>query len=70
MDAVGRLLRLKSILGPKGPLPCSRSTFYEKVRSGEFPSPVRLSKRIVAWKEDDIRALVEKGASSLRKDRG
>ena len=30
------------------------STIYEKVAKGEFPSPIRISPRRVAWRERDI----------------
>lgn len=53
-----RLLRLHDILAPKGPIPVSKSTWWNKVRSGEFPSPVRVSQRVTAWKESDILKLL------------
>jgi predicted DNA-binding transcriptional regulator AlpA len=40
-------------------IPVSRSTWWAKVASGEFPQPVRIGKRCVAWKASDIAALVE-----------
>lgn len=39
-------------------LGCSRSTFYAKVKSGEFPQPVKLG-RSSLWRVDDIRQLIE-----------
>jgi prophage regulatory protein len=50
------LIRLKEALARTGH---SRSTFYEKVESGEISKPVRLGARIVAWPEDEIDAYVE-----------
>lgn len=41
-------------------IPVSRSTFLNKIKSGEFPSAIKLSERSVAWRVSDIRALVEK----------
>ena len=32
----------------------SRSTLYEWMKRGEFPQPVKLGTRIVAWRESDI----------------
>jgi len=32
----------------------SRSTVYEKIRKGEFPPPVKLGERAVAWREADV----------------
>lgn len=37
----------------------SRSTVYEWMRRGEFPQPVRLGSRMVAWRESDIAAWLE-----------
>lgn len=55
------LLRLSSILAPKGPIPVGKSTWWDGVRSGRFPQPVKLGPRVTAWRTEDIRALVEKG---------
>ena len=32
----------------------SRSTLYDKMDTGEFPKPIRLSGRSVAWLESEI----------------
>ncbi|MFG1294072.1 helix-turn-helix transcriptional regulator [Xanthobacter versatilis] len=56
-----KLLRLSEILAPRGPIPVGRSTWWEAVRTGRFPQPVRLGARMVAWKASDIAALIEKG---------
>lgn len=32
----------------------SRPTIYRRIRAGEFPSPVRISNRRVAWRVLDI----------------
>lgn len=55
------LLRLRQIIGPGGPIPVSRSTWWAGVKTGRFPAPVRLGARAVAWRASDIAALVEKG---------
>ncbi len=39
-------------------IPVSRSHWLAGVRAGRFPAPVRLSPRCVAWRAEDIRALV------------
>ena len=57
-----RLLRLPQVLAPYGPIPVSRTQWWEGVRSGRFPSPLRLGPRTVAWRKRDIDALVESGA--------
>lgn len=33
-----------------------RSTLYRWMRQGRFPKPVRLGKRAVAWRDEDLRA--------------
>ena len=55
-------VRLSSIIGPRGPIPVGKSTWWEGVRSGRFPKPVKLGPRITAWRVEDIRALIERGA--------
>ncbi len=59
-------LRLPNIIGnpkadpPIPPLyPVSRSTWWEGVKSGRYPQPVKLGPRITAWRVSDIRALIE-----------
>lgn len=56
-------LRLAQIIGrPKtdtpAVFPVSKSTWWEGVKSGRYPKPVKLSSRITAWKVEDIRALI------------
>jgi len=62
------LHRLPSIIGDrKKGIPAiievSKSTWWAKVATGEFPQPVRIGKRCVAWKASDIAALVERLAT-------
>ena len=37
----------------------SRSTIYFWMKKGEFPQPVKLGTRLVAWRESDIAAWLE-----------
>ncbi|HIJ95536.1 MAG TPA: AlpA family phage regulatory protein [Desulfuromonadales bacterium] len=60
-------VRLPDIIGnakadpPIKPVyPVSRSTWWEGVRSGRYPQPVKLGPRITAWRVEDIRALIER----------
>ncbi|OWV72254.1 transcriptional regulator [Rhizobium sp. R634] len=53
-------LRLSSILSPIGPLPISRSSWWLKVRRGEFPQPIKLGPRTTAWRGKDIIDLIER----------
>ena len=55
----GGFVRLSSIIGPNGPLPISRSTWWAGVRAGRFPQPVKLGPRITAWRSEDIQGLIE-----------
>lgn len=52
-------LRLRSILAPTGPIPVSKSTWWEGVKSGRFPEPVKLGPRTTAWRKEDIQALID-----------
>ena len=40
-------------------LPYSATTIWRKSRSGEFPSPIKVSSGITAWRVGDIRAYLE-----------
>jgi prophage regulatory protein len=59
-------VRLPQIIGDKRAnppippvIPVSKSTWWEGIRAGRFPKPVKLGPRITAWRVDDIRALLE-----------
>jgi predicted DNA-binding transcriptional regulator AlpA len=39
-------------------VPISRSGWWAGVKAGRYPAPVRISTRCVAWKSEDIRALI------------
>lgn len=62
-----RLLRLKQIIGdpnadpPIPPIvPVSKSTWWEGVRTGRFPKPVKtLGARITSWRSEDIGELIQ-----------
>lgn len=55
------LLRLHQIVGARGLIPISRSRWYSGIQSGEFPKPVKLGSRAVAWRASDIALLIERG---------
>ena len=50
------LVRLRQILDV---YPVSRSHWYQGVREGRYPQPVKLSEGISAWKVSEIRKLIE-----------
>ena len=53
------LVRLSQILAPAGPIPVSKSTWWQGVRDGRFPKPQKLGPRTTVWRVEDIRALFE-----------
>ena len=55
-------LRLRAILAPAGPIPVSKSTWWQGVKDGRFPRPVKLGKRITVWRAQDIQRLIETGS--------
>ena len=69
-------LRLNQIIGnlkaiPPIPaiIPVSKSTWWEGVKSGRYPQPVRtLGLRITAWRVEDIRTLVSKQETARKSD--
>ena len=38
------------------PLPFSEPTLWREVKAGTFPKPIKLSKRVTAWKVGAVRA--------------
>ena len=61
-------LRLPQIIGdPKADppipaiIPVKKSCWWDGVRSGRFPKPVKLGPRITAWRVEDIRTLIQTG---------
>lgn len=60
------LLRLRQIIGDPnakppipGFIPVCKSTWYAGIKDGRFPAPVRLGDRLVAWRAEDIRAVLQ-----------
>lgn len=49
-------LRLKQVLKV---FPVSKSHWYEGLKAGRYPSPVKLSTGVSAYRVEDIRKLVE-----------
>ena len=59
-------LRLPQIIGdrkatPPIPalIPVSKSTWWQGVKEGRYPKPVKLGERCTAWRIEDIRQLIE-----------
>ncbi len=55
------LLRVKEVLER---VKISRSAWYDGVKKGRFPQPVRLGPRMTLWKNSDIQKLTENGLDS------
>jgi len=53
---IDRLLKLPDVLAI---VPVSYTRWYEGIKSGLYPSPVRIGLRSVAWRAADIKKLVE-----------
>ncbi len=49
-------LRLPQVLSV---IPLGKTCWWEGVRSGRFPKPVKLSTRCSAWRAEDIRQLIK-----------
>lgn len=50
-----RLMKLREVLEVCA---VARSSLYEMVARGDFPSPVRVSTRAVAWRHDEVLAWI------------
>ena len=46
--------------------PIGKSTWWQGVKDGRFPKPVKLGERTTAWKIEDIKALIESYSSSKK----
>ena len=62
-------LRLRQIIGdPKAKppitpiIPVKKSCWWDGVKTGRFPKPVKLGPRVTVWRIEDIRKLIETGA--------
>ncbi len=55
-DKDGKAIKGKFIIPPI--VPVGKSTWWEGVKKGVYPQPIKLSKRITAWRVEDIRALI------------
>ncbi|MFA6303961.1 MAG: AlpA family phage regulatory protein [Legionella sp.] len=61
-------LRLSQILGNKKSrppipalIPVGKSTWWEGVKSGRFPKPVKLGPKTTVWRIEDIRQFIKNG---------
>ena len=54
-------VRLSTILKV---IPVGKTTWWAGVKSGQFPSSVKLGRRITAWRVEDIKQLIGKSPTS------
>jgi predicted DNA-binding transcriptional regulator AlpA len=45
-------------------IPVSKSTWWNGVKDGRFPRPVKLGPRVTVWRAEDIRSLIRDGVAS------
>ena len=62
-----RFLRLPEVMRLCG---LGRSAIYAKIKSGEFPAPISLGARAVAWTSDSISAWMDARIESSRSMKG
>lgn len=57
--------RIKDIIGDRkngipAMLPISKEAWYQGIRDGRYPRPVKLAPKTSAWRRTDIESLVER----------
>lgn len=57
------LVRIHQIIGDRrtgapGVLPISRTTFYDRIKQGIYPEPIKLGSRIAMWRVEDVRRMI------------
>ena len=60
-----RLLRLSQIIPDI--LPISKSSWWQGIKDGRYPQPIKLSERTTCWKASDIAKLIEDRAADSGK---
>jgi prophage regulatory protein len=64
MPEIG-FVRLREVLTV---IPVGKTCWWEGVKSGRFPKPVKLSTRCTAWKAEDIRDLIKQLSGETKKN--
>lgn len=57
-----KLLRINQIIPDI--LPISKTSWWNGVKSGLYPQPVKLGRRTTAWRESDVMKIVSQGIKS------
>lgn len=61
------LIRAKEVARKRG---ISKSKLYSDIAEGKFPAGIKLSPRVVVWREEEVDAAIEKElAEALQKER-
>lgn len=55
MNTTDSFLRLPEVLAI---IPVSRATWYEGIKKGRFPAPVKLGPRVSLWRLSEIELLI------------
>lgn len=58
-----RFIRLKEVMSICG---MSRSSVYDAIKKGQFPPPIKLSTRSIAWLKSEVIAWVESRVKATR----
>jgi predicted DNA-binding transcriptional regulator AlpA len=58
------LLRLSTVLKL---IPVSKSAWWQGVKEGRFPQPLKLGPRTTVWRAEDLRKLIAHGCDVSRK---
>ena len=59
-------LRLKHIIGDGNTppiIPISKSSWWDGVKKGKYPQPIKIGDNITVWRSDDIQQLVDRMCS-------
>ena len=57
-------IRLPQVLHVLG---IGKTTFWEGIKTGRFPAPIKLGPRTSVWKVEDIRSLISRLAENGRR---
>jgi len=57
-------VRLPQVLHVLG---IGKTTFWEGIKTGRFPAPIKLGPRTAVWKVEDIRSLITRIAENGRR---
>ncbi len=66
-------LRIRQIIGdpnanPPNPaiIPIAKSTWWEGVKDGRYPKPIKISPRVTVWKVEDIRTFIQNTSNCVK----